>query len=372
MNKTNLFEQFLILSDPRQETKIAHNFFDILFLTLCSILCGSKGWKEIEAFGECNLEWLRNFREFENGVPSHDTIARTVSMVDPDEFSVCFAQWMKESIEHVDGRIKTIAIDGKSLRGTYDKERKTCLVHMVSAFAVEYGVVLGQVKTEEKSNEITAIPELLKLLDVKDAIVTIDAMGCQVKIAQQIVDQKGDYLLAVKGNQGRLNEAFNQHFNVVTLSKYDGPSYSTEEKAHGRTEKRMYFTCEPFDEFVDLAMEWPELKTLGIAVSHQMEGDDKAGEVSIRYYISSAELDAESFAHSARGHWGIESMHWSLDVSMREDECQILLGNGGQNFARFRHIALNLLKKNKGKDSVNLAQMKSLMNDEYREKLIFG
>ncbi|MBD1571375.1 ISAs1 family transposase [Aliivibrio sp. S10_S31] len=140
---------------------------------------------------------------------------------------------------------------------------------------------------------------------------------------------KGEYLLAIKRNQGRLNEACNQHLNAVALSKYDSPSYATEEKAHGRTEKRMYFTCEPFDDFVDLAMGWPELKTLGIAVSHRIEGNDKTGEININYYICSAELDAESFAHSVRGHWGIESMYWSLDVSMREDECQISLGNGG-------------------------------------------
>ncbi len=225
---------------------------------------------------------------------------------------------MKDCTELTKGEV--IAIDGKTVRGSYDDSRGLGAIHMVNAFATENGVSLGQHKVYEKSNEITAIPELLELPDISGCLVTIDAMGCQKKIAQKILDKNADYLLAVKGNQGRLEQAFNDYFDMSMLQNHDGDSYSTQEKSRGRQETRLALTNTDLSVLGDVGLEWPELKTMGIVVSlRQKEEVAKESEFTVRYYISSKELSAKELLNAIRSHWLVESMHWSLDTAFGED-----------------------------------------------------
>lgn len=216
MNIQSLLDHISIIPDRHQQGRIRHKLTDILFLTVCAIIADADEWQEIEDLGRERLEWLKKYADFENGIPVHDTIARVVSNIDSTAFEKMFTDWMRAGHEITDGDV--IAIDGKTIRGSYDKSKRKGAIHMVSAFSTEYGVVLGQVKTEAKSNEITAIPELLNLLDLKKSLVTIDAMGCQKEIAEKIKDKKADYLLAVKGNQGKLHNAFKENFPIYSKS----------------------------------------------------------------------------------------------------------------------------------------------------------
>ncbi len=314
MNAHDLISQLSIISDPRQAWKVGHKLTDILFLTICAVIAGAEGWGEIEDFGHERLDWLKQYGDFEEGIPSNDTIARVVSTISPKRFQKCFIDWMNACHKVSQGDV--IAIDGKTLRRSNDKGKKRGAIHMISAFSAANNVVLGQLKTEEKSNEITAIPELLKLLEIKGCLVTLDAMGCQRDIAQAIVEKEADYLLAVKGNQGKLEKAFDHHFSLEKLNQWQGDSYMTRETGHGRTESRMYFVSDIFDEFVNFSFDWPGLKTLGIALSsREIEGElVSLDDVCIRYYISSAELTAEQLGKASREHWHIENkLHWKLD-----------------------------------------------------------
>ena len=261
----------------------------------------AEGWEDIADFGEDRLDWLRNYGDFEHGAPSDDTIARAVSIVNPKKFQQCFIDWMKACHEVTDGEV--IAIDGKTVRGSYDKSKRRGAIHMVSAFASANSVVVGQVKTEEKSNEIRAIPELLELLDIRGCLITIDAMGCQREIAKKVVDKEADYLLAVKGNQGKLHEAFQKHFTVMSVQNWSGDCYQTREKNHGRDETRFYIVSDLFDEFVNISFDWPGMKSVGVALAiREVEGRKLALEdITLRYYISSAELTAEKLAQATRG-----------------------------------------------------------------------
>ncbi|EOL9916128.1 ISAs1-like element ISEc26 family transposase, partial [Escherichia coli] len=281
---------------------------------------------------------------FDNGIPVDDTIARVVSNIDSLAFEKIFIEWMQECHEITDGEI--IAIDGKTIRGSFDKGKRKGAIHMVSAFSNENGVVLGQVKTEAKSNEITAIPELLNLLDLKKNLITIDAMGCQKDIASKIKDKKADYLLAVKGNQGKLHHAFEEKFPVNVFSNYKGDSFSTQEISHGRKETRLHIVSNVTPEFCDFEFEWKGLKKLCVALSFRQKKEDKSAEgVSIRYYISSKDMDAKEFAHAIRAHWLIEhSLHWVLDVKMNEDASRIRRGNAAEIISGIKKMALNLLR----------------------------
>lgn len=344
MNAFSLIDQLGKLHDPRQEGKVTHKLSDILILTICAVIAGAEGWEEIADFGEDRLDWLQQYGDFENGIPSDDTIARTVSVVSPKKFQACFIDWMKECHKATAGDV--IAIDGKTVRSSYDKGKRRGPIHMVSAFAAANNIVLGQVKTDEKSNEITAIPDLLDLLEIKGCLVTIDAMGCQRDIAEKIVDKEADYLLAVKGNQGKLHKAFEKHFPVRKLLNWTGDSYSTREKSHGREETHLYVVSDLFDEFVNLSFDWKGMKTLGVAMTFQEHKGKELDieDICIRYYISSANLTATKFAQASREHWFIENkLHWKLDVAMDEDRCRIRRDNAPEMLAGFRHMALNLL-----------------------------
>ena len=306
MNGLDLLSQLSIISDPRQAWKIEYKLTDILLLTITAVIGGAEGWEEIEDFGTDHLDWLKKYGDFSNGIPAHDTIARVISMISGKRLQSCFAAWMSECHKITKGDV--IAIDGKTIRGTYDKSKRKGLIHMVSAFSAANQVVLGQVKTAEKSNEITAIPKLLELLNIRGCLVTIDAMGCQKKIADKVLAKNADYILAVKGNQGRLEKAFDDYFNLTLLEEPNADTYSTQEKGHGRTETRLSFVTQDTSVIGNVAFEWPELTTIGIVGSIRQVGDvvPHMEELTLKYYISSAKLNAKELLEATRAHWSIE------------------------------------------------------------------
>lgn len=362
-------QHFGDLSDPRQSAKISYPLFDVLFLTVCAIIAGAEGWEDIEDFGEIHLGWFQGKGLFKDGLPVHDTIARIVSRLDPSEFQQCFSSWMQAVSARSEGEL--IAIDGKVLRGSYDRESRQSTIHMVSAFATANGVVLGQLKTDAKSNEITAIPELIKLLDIKGCLVSIDAIACQKNIASAIVDNGGDYLLAVKGNQEMLAKSVQQAL-AESVKATSLRNDVTIEQGHGRVEVREYHVL-PAGELVHEFPDWKGLKSIGVAIGYRI---DKAGKESLdyRYYISSAELVQERFATAVRGHWGIEnSLHWVLDTSMNEDACQIFRDNAAEIMACMRHIAINMLRaETTRKASIRRKQKIAAMSSSYLEKVLLA
>lgn len=373
MNAFDLMNRLSVIYDARQKWKVNHKLADILLLVICAVIAGCEGWEEIEDFGNERLDWLKKYGEFEFGIPSHHTIARVVSAVNPKQFQKCFIEWMQACHQATNGEI--IAIDGKTARGSYDKGKDKGAIHMVSAFATANELVLGQIKINDKSNEITAIPELLDLLEIRGCLITIDAMGCQREIAKKIVDKGADYLLAVKGNQGKLQECFEKHFSIEKVSQWKGDIFKTEEKSHGRMESRLHIVSDIFDEFVNLSFDWKGMKTLGIILSARMEnGVFNTDDISVRYYISSAELTAEEFAHAAREHWAIENkLHWKMDVAMREDDCRIRRGNAAEMLTGFRHMAVNMLNNTKTfKAGLKRKQKKAAMSTKYLSEVLAG
>lgn len=338
-------EFFADLPDPRLNRRKRHELTDIFVVTLCAVLTGAEGWTEVEQFGKVRIDWLRTFLKLENGIPSHDTFGRVFRLIDPEEFGRRFLDWIQSVCLQGDGRI--VAIDGKTLRRSYDRRDNKAAIHMISAWAVENRVVLGQLKTEEKSNEITAIPELLKLLDVKGCIVTLDAMGCQKKIARHITDAGGDYVLGLKGNQTKLKDEVERFFDCAERDDYalmESDSHETVEKDHGRVEKRAYRIVA--EESFEAKGEWGGLKAVGMVKSERTVEGVTSRET--RYYICSRMMSAKAFAAAARGHWGIEnSLHWVLDVVFREDECRVRKDHAPENLSMIRRLALNLLREEK-------------------------
>lgn len=373
MNALDLMNSLSVIYDPRQSWKVEHKLTDILILIICAVIAGCEGWEEIEDFGNERLDWLKKYGNFEHGVPSHHTIARVASVVNPKQFQACFIEWMKACHQATNGEI--IAIDGKTARGSYDKGKEKGAIHMVSAFATANELVLGQIKINDKSNEITAIPELLDLLKIRGCLVTIDAMGCQREIARKIVAKDADYLLAVKGNQGRLHDAFKNHFSIEKMNQWDGESFRTEENSHGRIEMRLHVVSDVFDEFVNHSFDWEGMKTLGIVLSARMEdGVFNSDDITVRDYISSAELTAEKLAHAAREHWAIENkLHWKMDVAMKEDDCRIRRGNAAEMLTGFRHVAVNMLNNTKTfKAGLKRKQKKAAMSTRYLSEVLAG
>lgn len=360
-------EFFSDLHDPRQSAKISYPLFDILFLTVCAVIGGCEGWEDIEDFGQAHSRWFQDKGLFPNGLPVHDTIARVVSSLAPEQFQSCFLKWMQAVNSRAKGEL--IAIDGKVLRSSYNRDDRQSTIHMVSAFASANGMVLGQVKTDAKSNEITAIPELLALLDMTGCLISIDAMGCQTEIAAQIVNKGGDYLLAVKGNQETLHRAVREA--MAPLAR-EGSHQATIEQSRGRTELREYHVM-PAGDMVKQFPTWKGLNTLGVAIGYRR--DSKGNEsLEYRYYISSAALTEEQFAKAVRGHWGIENqLHWVLDVTMKEDACPIYRGEAAQILATVRHMALNMLRAEKGKcASIRRKQKIAAMNSDYLEQVMLA
>lgn len=361
----SLMHHLSIVPDFRQAWKVQYQLSDILFLTVCAVICGAEEWDEIEDFGHAKLDFLRQYGDFEAGPPSHDTLARVMALVNAEQLQTAFAECMKSCHDVTDGAV--VAIDGKTLRGSYCRGKGKGAIHMVSAFSAANGVVLGQVKTAEKSNEIKAIPELLKLLNLQGCLVTIDAMGCQKKFATSILQKGADYLLSVKDNQPKLVDAFETAFPMPRVVNFEGDAYVTVEKSRGRQETRYHIVSEFTPEFQELSYEWPRLKKVGVVMPFRQEEGQVPAVPTIRYYISSADLSAKKLAEVARQHWFVENkLHWSLDVALREDACKIHRGQAAENLARVRHIALNYLKGEKSfKGGIQRKQKKAALDERY-------
>ena len=333
---------FSTLKDPRREHLREHSLIDILLIALCAMLCGAEGFVDFEQFGKARLEFLRGFLALPNGIPSHDTFARVFAMLEPARFAECFQRWTEGLCRAVGAEV--VAIDGKSLRRSVDRVNGRSPIHMVSAWALENRLVLGQIKVDEKSNEVTAIPELLGALKLAGCIVTIDAMGCQTKIASKIIEAKADYMLALKGNQSTLHEEVKSFLEDAEAEGFPDIAHGflkTEEKGHGRVEARCYWICGEV-EWLSHHGKWEGLRSIGMVESTRTVGGKTS--VERRFYITSLEPDVKQFARAVRGHWGIENtLHWSLDVSLNEDQSRVRTGHAAENLARLRHITLNLL-----------------------------
>ena len=363
-------EAFASLEDPRIERHKRHKLIDIIVLTICAVISGAEGWEAIEEFGKNKQDWLKKWIELENGIPSHDCIARVIARIEPSKMSECFIAWVQSIAELSLGEV--VAIDGKTARHSYNGQDKLGAVHMVSAWASQAGLSLGQVKTEAKSNEITAIPVLLEMLEINGCIVTIDAMGCQTDIAEKIVEKKAGYVLAVKANQKHLHEAISDYFEVAVAtdkSKLCQLQCHTETNAeHGRIEIRRCYLSTCLDTLPDAAC-WKGLKSIGMIESERIV----KGKTSIerRHYLCTLN-DVKSFSYAARAHWGVEnSLHWVLDVTFREDDSRIRTGYAPENFNVVRQLAINLLKKENSKLSIKKKRFKAALNDDFRESVIF-
>jgi predicted transposase YbfD/YdcC len=346
---TNLYrsleEHFKGVQDPRRTTlNQRHLFLDILVIAICGAICGANDWVAIARFGKAKETWLRRFLELPNGIPSHDTFGDVFSKLQPEQFQQCFIAWVSTWVDLLPGEV--VAIDGKTLRHSYDQQDAKAAIHMVSAWASSQALVLGQLKTAEKSNEITAIPQLLAALEIKGCLVTIDAMGCQKKIAETILSKGADYLLAVKDNQPKLHEAIKTYFeeaNAQDFAGFDIDFSETFDQNHGRLEWRRCWRGTEIQQ-IETHEHWPDLTAVVMIESERHINEHLS--IEHRYYISSASGDATSFLPATREHWSIEnSLHWVLDIAFREDDSRIRKGYGPENFATLRHMALNLLKQ---------------------------
>ena len=342
---------FAELPDPRYRWNVPHMLIDIVTIAICGAICGADDWEGIAEFGQAKAEWFETFLELRNGVPSADTFRRVFEALDPEAFQSSFISWVQAINKAVLGGV--LAIDGKRLRRSHDGSLGKSAIHMVSAWACEAGLVLGQVKTEEKSNEITAIPELLQALAIEGCIVTIDAMGCQTEIAKLIVEKEADYVLSLKGNQGTLHQAVQDLFEYAFETEFRDLKHDyhqTLDNGHGRQEIRRCWTIfEPdFMTFINPNNKWLGLQSIGLVEAERHLNGTVTSQK--RFFISSLDGQAEQFASAVRHHWHIENrLHWVLDIAFREDEARIRKGFGAQNMAILRHIALNLLRLDQSK-----------------------
>lgn len=370
-----LVTHFSTIEDPRIDRTKRHKLIDILIIALAAILSGADNWVEIEAFGQAKQTWLATFLEIPNGIPSHDTFNRVFNRLEPDAFRNAFRGWTQSVEKHTEGEI--IAIDGKMVRRSHEGKLGRSAIDMVSAWAAEQHLVLAQRKVDDKSNEITAIPDLLSVLDLHGCIVTIDAMGTQTTIAEQIIDQGGDYILALKGNQGQLHEDVQRLFVELELSNYHAYEYDyfkTTNKGHGRIEERECWVICDEETLKHLRgfERWKNLTSVALVRSHRCLGNGEA-EVANRYFLNSI-TGAKQVLKGVRIHWGIENrLHWVLDIAFDEDQSRVRKGHGAENLAILRHWALNLLRLDQSrKGSVKKKRLMAAWNLAFLEKLLFG
>ena len=363
-------EHFEDLDDPRQSGKVAYPLSEMLLQCLLAVLAGADGWVEISLFGKRKLDFLRRFAAFEHGTPSHDQFGNLFAALDAEAFQSCFIAWVA-SLAKLGPDI--VAIDGKTLRRSYQESGGKAPIHMISAFSSRQRLVLGQRKVADKSNEITAIPELLDLLTVKGAIVTIDAMGCQKEIAKKIVEKQADYVLALKGNQGTLSDDVELFFTEQKACSFADTVVSrheTLEKSHGRIETRTYTSIDHID-WLKERHDWVGLKSI-VMVESIREIIGGKTQTETRFYISSLAADAPRQGDAIRGHWAVESHHWVMDMVFRDDECRIRKDNAPANFATIKHIASNLMRAKADKHSMRAKRRLAAWDDAYLESLITG
>ena len=366
-------EHFSKVNDPRMDRTKHHKLIDMIAIAICAIICGAEGWVDIELFGNSKIHWLATFLELPNGIPSHDTFGRVFSLLDAQQFQLAFYEWVWAVNDIIPGQV--INIDGKCLRGSDDQRLGKRAIYMVSAWAVENEIVLGQRKVDEKSNEITAIPELLKILSIAGCIVTIDAMGTQISIAKTIREANADYILSVKENQGHLFEDIATLFAVDQAQNFKYAAFEYKKlvnKGHGRIEVReCWSTSNP--EYLNLIrgwQNWTGLQSIIMIVCTRIIGDQETKDV--RYYISSLPSNAQRILQAIRNHWSIENkMHWVLDVALNEDHSRVRKDQSPENLAVLRHIALNLLKQEKtAKGGIHAKQFQAALKEEYLLKIL--
>jgi predicted transposase YbfD/YdcC len=364
-------ECFCELEDPRADRTKLHPLVNILVVALSAVICGAESWVDVELFGESKQEWFARFLDLSNGIPSHDTFGRVFAVLDAQQFGRCFARWVQGVCEVLKGQV--VAIDGKTVRRSHNRTIGREAIHMVSAWATENRLVLAQAKVDDESNEITAIPPLLGLLELSGCVVTIDAMGCQKEIASQIIEQGADYVLAVKGNQETLYKDMQDLFEDAEAVDYaDCQYHRTVDKGHGRLEVRECWATAHPDYIASLyhAEHWSGLQT-AVRVRAERRLEDHT-EMETRYYVSSLPGDAKRLLEAVRAHWQIENgLHWVLDVVFNEDDSRVRTGNAAQNMTTLRHMALNLIKQEQStKRSIRGKRLKAGWDDSYLAKVL--
>jgi len=364
METKDLLHYLRIVPDPRVARTRKHELPELLFIALAAVLCGAEGWTQVEEFGKASRAWLETFLELPNGIPSHDTFGRVFALLDPDALEAALQAFVRDFAGDSAGQ--HIAIDGKTLRRSFDRAAERNAIHMVTAWVYEHHAAFGQLKVDDKSNEITAIPQLLNLLDLKGATVTLDAMGCQKDIAQQIVDAGGHYVLALKGNQGTLHDEVSEFFDDVLSRGFDAEleRHHSVEKGHGRIEERTVWLSRDVGWLRDTE-QWKGLTGL-VAVQSKRTID---GETTTerRHFICSVTGTAEQVGRFIRQHWRVENeLHWTLDVAFQEDLCRVRKGNAAENLSRIRRVALSLLKQDtKAKVGIQGRRLKAAWDKDY-------
>jgi predicted transposase YbfD/YdcC len=364
---------FSELDDPRLDRTKLHPLLNVLTIALCAIICGAETWVDIELFGQSKRDWFARFLDLPNGIPSHDTFGRVFALLDAEQFTRCFVNWVQSICEVLQGQV--VAIDGKTVRRSHNRTLGRQAIHMVSAWATQNQLVLAQTKVDDQSNEIVAIPALLKLLELSGCIVTIDAIGCQKEIAAQIIGQGADYMLAVKGNQQTLYQDMRDLFEDAQAVDYvDCDYHKTVHKGHGRVEIRECWTTAHPDYLASLyqAEQWPGLQ-IAVKVRAERRVGDRA-ETEERYYIASIPSDAQKALQAVREHWQVENdLHWVLDVTFHEDDSRVRTGNAAQNMTVLRHMALNLIKQEQStKRSIRGKRLKAGWDEQYLAQILCG
>ena len=373
MSVRNLVEEFSALKDPRCGGKVEHRLIDILVIAVCAVIAGAESWEDFALYGRSKQDWLGTFLALPNGIPSHDTFRRVFMLIDTGRFEACFESWARSFGATLDREV--VAIDGKTIRGSYDRGREQAALHVVSAWACDRRLVLGQRQVGDKSNEITAIPELLDVLDIKGAIVTLDAMGCQRAIASKIIERDADYLVTLKANQGKKFAAVQELCSTTCFSHspVHRPVHDEFDDGHGRLVRRRVFVCSDATALEPLR-DWPGLKTvLAVETIRSVNGFGKT-ETDIRYFLSSSTDQPEILAKAIRQHWQIEnSLHWVLDVTFNEDHCRIRDRKAVQNFALLRKIAINLVRRHQAsKASLKGRRKMAAWDNRYMEQVLTG
>lgn len=364
-------DHFATLTDPRRR-EVIYPLINMVTIAICAVVAGADDFVAIAEYGRKKRQWLGRFLDLSKGIPSHDRFNAILGALKPAEFENCLLSWITALHQITDGQI--VAIDGKTLRRSFDAASSKSAIHMVSAWASTNHVSLGQVVVDAKSNEITAIPQLLEILEISGCLVTIDAMGCQTAIAQAIVDAKADYVLAVKGNQPTLHQGIVDFFlNHLedNFARVKASRHETEEQGHGRTERRHYCVC-PVPEDLPDGTRWAKLKAIGVAISETVRNGKVCSDV--RYYILSRKLSAKRFGMAVRSHWSIENrLHWQLDVTFQEDQCRLRKGHADANFSTLRRTALSLLKNNHSvKAGIKNKRLAAAWDEDYLSQVLFG